>query len=170
MAKTPKSKGFFALDVRQFESVRTKRLGVEEAATYLCLLKSTDQSNVTSSGGVRSVMDYSGLTRAEVKRAIRHLEDSGLIECLEVERKRARKVPRHNLPIYDSRKILSAKEKKVVDAIQTGEEPIGPSAIQAAYRAASKGWIEKRSDGWQVIEHANTVAFIPNSFVQVSVE
>lgn len=39
-------------------------LGVEEAATYLSLLKSTDQSNVTSVGGVRSVMHYSGLARA----------------------------------------------------------------------------------------------------------
>ena len=168
MAKKAKSKGFFALDVHQFERIRQNNLGVEEAATYLSLLKSTDQSNVVSSGGVRSVMDYSGLSRAEVKRAIRHLENRGLIECLEVERKRARKAERYNLPIYDSRRSLSPKERGIVDAIEAGQQPAGNSDIQAAHRAASKGWVEKRSDGWQIIEHANTVAFIPNSFVQVS--
>lgn len=168
MAKKAKSKGFFALDVHQFERIRQNGLGVEEAATYLSLLKSTDQSNVVSSGGVRSVMDYSGLSRAEVKRAIRHLENRGLVECLEVERKRARKAERHNLPIHDSRRSLSPKEQGIVDAIEAGQQPIGNSNIQAAHRAASKGWVEKRSDGWQIIEHSNTVAFIPNSFVQVS--
>ena len=168
MAKKAKSKGFFALDVHQFERIHQSGLGVEEAATYLSLLKSTDQSNVVSSGGVRSVMDYSGLSRAEVKRAIRYLENRGLIECLEVERKRARKAERYNLPIHDSRRSLSPKERGIVDAIEAGQQPAGNSDIQAAHRAASKGWVEKRSDGWQIIEHANTVAFIPNSFVQVS--
>ena len=168
MAKKAKSKGFFALDVHQFERIRQNNLGVEEAATYLSLLKSTDQSNVVSSGGVRSVMDYSGLSRAEVRRAIRHLENRGLIECLEVERKRARKAERYNLPIHDSRRSLSPKERGIVDAIEASQQPAGNSDIQAAHRAASKGWVEKRSDGWQIIEHANTVAFIPNSFVQVS--
>jgi hypothetical protein len=91
-----------------------------------------------------------------------------LIECLEVERKRARKAERYNLPIYDSRRSLSPKERGIVDAIEAGQQPAGNSDIQAAHRAASKGWVEKRSDGWQIIEHANTVAFIPNSFVQVS--
>ena len=168
MAKKAKSKGFFALDVHQFERIHQNNLGVEEAATYLSLLKSTDQSNVVSSGGVRSVMEYSGLSRAEVKRAIRHLENRGLIECLEVERKRARKADRYNLPIHDSRRTLSPKERGIVDTIEAGQQPAGNSDIQAAHRAASKGWVEKRADGWQIIEHANTVAFIPNSFVQVS--
>ena len=168
MAKKAKSKGFFALDVHQFERIRQNNLGVEEAATYLSLLKSTDQSNVVSSGGVRSVMDYSGLSRAEVKRAIRHLESRGLVDCLEVERKRARKAERYNLPIHDSRRSLSPKERGIVDAIEAGQQPTGNSDIQAAHRAATKGWIEKRSDDWQIIEYSNTVAFIPNSFVQVS--
>lgn len=168
MAKKAKSKGFFALDVHQFERIRQNGLGVEEAATYLSLLKSTDQGNVTSIGGVRSVMEYSGLSRAEVKRAVKNLENKGLIECLEVERKRARRAERYNLPIRDTRQTLSPKERGIVDAVEAGQQPIGNSDIQAAHRAASKGWIEKRSDGWQVIEHSNTVAFIPNSFVKVS--
>jgi hypothetical protein len=168
MAKKAKSKGFFALDIHQFERIRQNGLGVEEAATYLSLLKSTDQGNVTSSGGVRSVMDYSGLSRAEVKRAIKNLESNRLIECLEVERKRARKAERYNLPIRDTRQSLGLKERGIVDAVEAGQQPAGNSNIQAAHRAATKGWIEKRSDGWQVIEHTNTVAFIPNSFVKVS--
>ena len=168
MAKKAKSKGFFALDIHQFERIQKSGLGVEEAATYLSLLKSTDQSNVVSSGGVRSVMDYSGLTRAEVRRAIRNLENRGLIECLEVERKRARKAERYNLPIYDSRRSLSPMERAVLGAIEIGQQPSGKGDVQAAHRAASKGWIEKRTDGWQPIEHSNTVAFIPNSFVKVS--
>ena len=34
-----KAKGFFALDVNQFERIQTLNLGLEEAATYLCLLE-----------------------------------------------------------------------------------------------------------------------------------
>ncbi len=120
MAKKAKSKGFFALDVHQFERIRQTGLGVEEAATYLSLLKSTDQSNVVSSGGVRSVMDYSGLSRAEVKRAVRNLDAKGLVQCLEIERKRARKAERYNLPIYNSRRGLSPKEKGLFGAIEAG--------------------------------------------------
>jgi hypothetical protein len=168
VARKPKSKGFFALDVHQFSRIRQNGLGVEEAATYLSLLKSTDQGNVVSSGGINSVMSYSGLTRAEVKRAIRNLESKGLVEALEVERKRARTADRYNLPIYDHRPALSPKEHGILEAIEAGQQPAGQSGIQAAHRAASKGWIEKRSDGWQIIEHSNTVAFIPNSFVGVS--
>jgi len=167
MAKKAKNKGFFALDVHQFERIRQNNLGVEEAATYLSLLKSTDQSNVVSVGGVNSVQKYSGLTRAEAKKAIRNLERIGLIETLEVERKRARTAPRQNLPIYDSREPLTGKAKAIVQAIQEGRQPSGPSETGAAYRARDKGWIEKRADGWQILEHSNTVAFIPNSFVQV---
>ena len=70
MAKKAKSKGFFTLDVHQFERIRQNNLGVEEAATYLSLLKSTDQSNVVSVGGVNSVQRYSGLTRAEAKKLL----------------------------------------------------------------------------------------------------
>ncbi|PWE33434.1 hypothetical protein DDZ14_04330 [Maritimibacter sp. 55A14] len=168
MTKKTRSKGFFALDVHQFEGIRQNGLGVEEAATYLSLLKSTDQGNVVSSGGIRSVMNYSGLSRAEVKRAIRNLECRGLIECLEVERERARKAERYNLPIYDSRRSLSLKERGIVDAIEAEQQPAANSDIQAAHRAASKGWVEKLSDGWHIVKHSNTVAFIPNSFVQVS--
>ena len=54
--RKPEGKGFFALDVRQFERICQCGSGVEEAATCLSLLESTDQSNVVSSGGVRSVM------------------------------------------------------------------------------------------------------------------
>lgn len=168
MVKEAKSKGFFALDVHQFERIRQNGFGVEEAATYLSLLKSTDQGNVISCGGVRSVMEYSGLSRAEVKRAIGNLESKGLIECLEVEYKRARKAQRYKLPILDSRQSLGLKERGIVDAIEAGQQPLGSSDIQAAHRAATKGWVEKRSDGWQVIEHSNKVALIPNSFVKVS--
>lgn len=168
MPKKAKNKGFFALDIYQFKLIRQNKLGIEEAATYLALLKSTDQSNVISSGGVRSVMDYSGLTRAEVKRSIRNLEGIDLIKCLKVERIRARKAERYNLPIHDTRRSLSTREQAIVDHIKIGEQPVGQSELQAAHRASAKGWIEKRSDEWQVIEHSNTVAFIPNSFVKTS--
>lgn len=168
MAKTTKSKGFFALDVHQFERIRGAGLGIEEAAAYLCLLTSTDQSNVASSGGINSIMSYSGLSRAEAKRAVRNLEDRRLIECVDVERKRARTVVRHKLPVHDSRRPISAKERAVYEAIEAGKQPASASEVQAAHRAKDKGWVEKRSDGWQVIEHTNEVAFIPNVFVRGS--
>lgn len=63
---------------------------------------------------------------------------------------------------------IGAKEHSVVEAIKAGQQPIGQSDIQAAYRAASKGWIVKQTNGWQLVDNPNTVAFIPNSFVQVT--
>lgn len=98
-----------------------------------------------------------------MKRAIRNLEKNRLIECLEVEPKRARKVERYNLQIRDTRQSFNPKERGIVDAMEAVQQPIGNSDIQAAHRAATQGWIKKRSDGWEVIEHSNTVAFIPNS-------
>ena len=166
MNKEAKSKGFFALDVNQFEKLSESGLGVEEAATYLSLLKSTNQSNVISIGGVQSVVNYSGLTKSEAKRAIINLEGTGLLESLEVERKRARRAERYKLPIFESRKPLSAKERSVLNAIKAGDQPSGKSDVQAAHRASAKGWAEKLSNGWHVVENTNTVAFIPNSFVQ----
>ena len=65
-----KGPGFFALDVHQFERIRTAGLGIEEAAAYLCLLVSTDQGNVVSSGGINSIMTYSGLSRGEAKKGV----------------------------------------------------------------------------------------------------
>ena len=38
--------------------------------------------------------------------------------------------------------------------------------MQAAHRAREKGYLEKRGDLWEIIEHGATVAFIPNSFVR----
>lgn len=165
--KRKKASGFFALDVHQFERVRSSGLGVEEAATYMALLVSTDQSNVTSSGGVNSVMEYTGLTRAEVRKAIGHLEGKRLLAPLSVERKRARAVPRYTLPQHDPRGTLGNMERGVVEGIGAGRQPAGKTELNAAQRAQAKGYIEKRSDGWHILEHANEVAFIPNSFVRV---
>ncbi len=168
MTVKSKSKGFFALDVHQFELIKNYNLGVEEAATYFCLLAGTDQSNVTSSWGINSVVSCAGLTRTEAKRAVQKLDQCGIINCLEVARLRARTAKRYSVPIYDNRRPLSAKEKKIVDSIVAGQPPANPSDVQAAHRAKQKGWIEIRSREWHVIEHSNTVAFIPNSFVKVS--
>ena len=167
-ARKPKAKGFFALDVHQFERIREKGLGIEEAATYLCLLKSTDQTNVTSVGGINSITTYTGLSRAEARKATQRLEQHDLIQSLEVKNKRARTASRYNLPIHDSRPSLAPMERPVVEAIASGQQPQGKIELNAAQRAKDKGYIEKRSDGWHVVEHTNEVAFIPNSFVQVS--
>ena len=92
MTDKKKSKGFFALDVDQFFEIQDKGLGVEEAATYLALMKGTDQTNTISRGGVNSVMEYTGLTRSEAKRAIDNLAKVKLVEKLDVERARAKTV------------------------------------------------------------------------------
>ncbi|TNC63114.1 hypothetical protein [Rubellimicrobium roseum] len=163
--KTP---GFFAVDVHQLDQIRAKNLGVEEAAAYLSLMVSTDQSNIISRGGIHSVTEYTGLTRSEAKRAIQRLEQHGLVRSLEVERKRARTVSRYDIPIHDSRKPLAGKERLLVEAIAAGQQPEGKVELNAAQRAKEKGYIEKRSDGWHILEQVNEVAFIPNSFVRVS--
>lgn len=95
MAKSGKHNGFFALDIHQFEQIKKFGLGVEEAATYLCLLTGTDQSNITSSWGINSVVSCSGLSRTEAKRAVHKLDQCGIIEQLEVTRVRARTAKRY---------------------------------------------------------------------------
>lgn len=161
------AKGFFALDVEQFARIGTNDLGVEEAATYLALMKGTDQSNTVSVGGINSVINYTGLTKSEAKKAVKNLARIGLVDALDVERIRARTAPRHKLPIRDTRRRLAAKEQAVVGAIEAGQQPEGQSEINAANRAADKGWLERLHGGWAVIEHANKVAFIPNQFVHI---
>ena len=163
--KRSKNSGFFALDTHQFRRIPELGLGIEEAATYLALLKSTDESNILSKGGVNSVTNYTGLSRAEVKRSKERLVNVGLIIPCAVERARARTVVRQELPTHDSRTPLAPKEKAIIEAINAGQQPETQSQKQAAHRAAQKGWIENRSDGWRLLETMNKVAFVPNSFV-----
>lgn len=162
-----KARGFFALDVNQFQRIGALNLGLEEAATYLCLLKSTDQGNVTSSGGINSVSTYTGMTRAEVKKAVERLERAGLVRSLVVERQRAKTVPRYSLPIHDKRRALAPKERPVVEAVAAGRQPEGKADLNAAQRALEKGYLERGPNGWHLVPHGNEVAFIPNSFVAV---
>lgn len=164
MAKR-KAQGFFALDIDQFFRIQQRGYGVEEAATYLALMKGTDQTNTVTSGGINSVTNYTGLTKSEAKKSVQNLAKIGLVDPLEVRSIRARTEPRYKLPIHDKRAKLAPKEVALVDALKEGRQPEGQSEINAAHRAASKGWIERRSTGWAIIEHANQVAFIPNSFV-----
>lgn len=165
MTEEKKSKGFFALDVDQFFNIQDKGLGIEEAAAYLALMKGTDQTNTISRGGVNSVTEYTGLTRAEAKRAIDQLVLAKLVERIDVDRLRAKTVPRFKLPPYESRKPLAAQEASVVAAIGAGNQPTSTSDKNAAFRAMGKGWLEKLSTGWAPVPGAQRIAYIPNLFV-----
>lgn len=163
-----KGKGFFALDVVRFFKIRDAGLGIEEAAAYLALMKGTDQSNVLSRGGINSVSEYTGLTRFEAKRAVGNLARAGIIEALDVERARARTVPRYRLDPHETRAALSDVEAEVVAEVELGNPVHGSRESSAAYRAAQKGWIERRGDGWAIVPRSPAVAFVPNLFVQMS--
>lgn len=160
-----KSKGFFALDVDQFFRINSLNLGIEEAATYLALMKGTDETNTVSRGGINSIMEYTGLSRAEAKRAVEKLERYGLLQKIHVERARARTAPRYLLPQHEPRRALAKAEADVVARIEAGQQPQGKTEINAAYRAEQKGWIEKQSQGWAPLPPTRRVAFIPNTFV-----
>lgn len=160
-----KSKGFFALDVDQFFKIQDKGLGIEEAATYLALMKGTDQTNTISRGGVNSVMEYTGLTRSEAKRAIDNLARVDLIEKLDVERARAKTVPRFKLPPNERRAPLTALEATAMAEIEAGRQPTTTKDKNTAFRAGQKGWIEKLSTGWAAVLASQRIAFIPNMFV-----
>ncbi len=54
-----KRKGFFALDVDQFE--RAVDLGLEPAAAYLALMAGTDQSNTVSAWGANAIATHNGI-------------------------------------------------------------------------------------------------------------
>jgi hypothetical protein len=162
----PKSPGFFALDYNQFERIQNEGLGIEEAAAYLSLMVNTDRSNVTSTGGIKSVTSYSGLTATEAKKAIARLAKLQLVNPLDVANNRTQTKPRYNLPIHDKRDQLVGKEQQIVAAIAAGRQPTGTKELSAAQRVQAKGHIEKRSTGWHILEQPNEVAFIPNSFVR----
>lgn len=159
------SKGFFAVDIVQFEKIRSLNLGIEEAATYLSLLAGSDQSNTFSSWGIQGIRRYTGFTRAEAQVAVYNLVRSGLIEELFVKNKHTRTKPRYRLPIHESRSALSGKEKAILETIASGAQPSNKGEAQAAHRAKHKGWLARDGAGWKVAEHSNEVAFIPNSFV-----
>lgn len=160
-----KAKGFFALDLDQFLQIGRVNLGIEEAATYLALMKGTDESNSISRGGIHSIMEYTGLSRSEAKRAVDHLERHHLVSKVDVERARARTVPRYILPAHEPRKPLAKAEADVLALIGSGQQPQSKTEVNAAYRAEQKGWIEKQSQGWAPLPASRRVAFIPNTFV-----
>lgn len=164
--KKTKNNGFFTLDVKRFASIQKLGLGVEEAASYLALMVSTDETNVTSAGGIKSISTYTGLTSTEARKAVGTLQKKGLVEALPVERARARKVARFSLPVHDQRSPLSDMEKAVVTALAAGIQPERSQDVSAAHRAKQKGYLERLADVWHVIEHKSTVAYIPNRFVR----
>lgn len=170
MTDEKKGKGFFTLDVDQFFKIQDRGLGIEEAATYLALMKGTDQTNTISRGGVNSVMKYTGLTRSEAKRAIDNLARVELIEKLDVERVRAKTVPRFKLPMHEARKALTALEAEAVASIKAGEHPTSKASINTAQRAAQKGWIERLSTGWAPVPASQRIAYVPNIFVDMKGE
>lgn len=151
MTDEKKSKGFFALDVDQFFKIEERGLGIEEAATYLALMKGTDQTNTISRGGVNSVMEYTGLARSEAKRAIDNLARVELVEKLDVERARAKTVPRFKLHPHKCRTPLTALEAFAVAEIEAGRQPTTTKDKNTTFRAQQKGWIEKLSTGWAAV-------------------
>lgn len=167
MTQEKKGKGFFALDVDQFFKIQDKGLGIEEAATYLALMKGTDQTNTISRGGVNSVMEYTGLSRSEAKRAIDNLASVNLVEKLDVERARAKTVPRFKLPPHEGRTPLTALEASVVAEIEAGRQPTSTKDKNTAFRAQQKGWIEKLSTGWAAVPVSQRIAYVPNMFVDM---
>ena len=158
------SKGFFAVDIVQFEKVRSRNLGILEAATYLTLLAGTDQSNTLSSWGINAIRNQTGFTRAEANRAIDNLVQCGLIEKLCVNNIYTKTEPRYRLPIHENRRALTGKEKAIFEIIASGAQPSNKGETQAAHRAKDKGWLARNGAEWKIAEHANVVAFIPNSF------
>jgi len=167
MPDEKKGKGFFTLDVDQFYKIQDKGLGIEEAATYLALMKDTDQTNTISRGGVNSVMEYTGLARAEAKRAIDSLARVELVEKLDVERARAKTVPRFKLPPHEGRTALTELEASVVAEIEAGRQPTTTKDKNTAFRAQQKGWIEKLSTGWAAVPASQRIAYVPNMFVDM---
>jgi hypothetical protein len=167
MTNEKKGKGFFVLDMDQFFKIQDKGLGIEEAATYLALMKGTDQTNTISRGGVNSVMEYTGLARSEAKRAIDNLARVNLVEKLDVERVRAKTVPRFKLHPHEGRSPLTALEASVVAEIEAGMQPTTSKDKNTAFRAQQKGWIEKLSTGWAAVPILQQIAYVPNMFVDM---
>lgn len=165
MTDEKKGRGFFALDLDQFFKIQDKGLGIEEAATYLALMKGTDQTNTISRGGVNSVMKYTGLARSEAKKAIANLARIELVEVLDVERIRARTAERYRLPTHEGRQPLTALEASVVADLELGLQPTTTKDKNTAFRAGQKGWIERLSTGWAAVPASQRIAFIPNMFV-----
>jgi hypothetical protein len=128
--------------MQQFE--RAGKLGLIPAAAYLALMAGTEESNTVSSWGIHAISENTGLTRHEAKQAVAALIRGGLMVELDAARARTRTKPRYRLLMTEKRPALAPKEQAALEAIKSGSMP----DTQAAYRAASKGWIEKINGTW----------------------
>ncbi len=111
-----KRKGFFALDVDQFE--RAADLGLEPATAYLALMAGTDQSNTVSAWGINAIVTHTGLTRHEAKHAVTSLAKNDLLHELEGARTRARTKPRYSLPVQDKRPTAARLRSRLPDHLK----------------------------------------------------
>jgi len=130
------------LDVDQYARIKQAGLEIEVAVTYAALMKSTDETNTISRGGINSVVEYTGLTRSKAKRSVNNLVRAGLIEVLDVDRIRARTVPRYRLPYFEGRTALASLEEGIVSKVDRGGQPEGQSEIAAAQRATKKAGLK----------------------------
>ena len=168
MAKKKKARsGYFIIDGSQIDRI-AKNYGLEEMAAYVSLAVSTDESNTSTVGGINSIMKYSGLTRGETKKAIETLHKAGIVEVLDVERKRARSAKRYSLPVHDNRSHMTTLEHKAAQNAVNGKPAKDNQETQALYRAKNKGWVEKLSTGWEPISHNPNRVFVPNNFARVN--
>jgi hypothetical protein len=162
-AAPKKGNGFFAADINQFK--RAVEIGLEPAVAYLALMAGTEQTNTISYWGINAITESTGLTRHEAKRAVDALSRAGLLEILDIVRKRARTLPRYRLPRLEARQPLATLEKAALDRVRAGLPP----EANAAARASEKGWIQRVANRWEEVPAEADLGFLPNSFVRTRV-
>jgi len=137
--------GFFAVDSRIWPKIC--ELGMNEPVAYLVQARGTGRDNRTTTWSVESIERYTGISRHRAAAAVKNLQAKGFTRLLRGGTKPKYELIPYADPIKTVRKELSRFEQYVVDRIARGEELNEPREKQAAYRAATKGWLAADGTG-----------------------
>jgi hypothetical protein len=159
--------GFFAIDRRTWAKLSVPGR-MNEAVSYLVQARGTGRDNCTTSWSVEAVERYTGISRGKAKLAVQRLQADGFSRLL-----RGGTKPKYELVPYiiptGQRDDLSPFELHVVDLIRRSGEVENAREKQAAYRAASKGWLTRDAQGQFTIAPAPEITpdliWLPNELV-----
>jgi len=137
--------GFFAVDSRIWPKIC--ELGINEPVAYLVQARGTGRDNRTTAWSVESIERYTGISRHRAAAAVKNLQAKEFTRLLRGGTKPKYELIPYADPMKTLRRELSPLEQYVVDRIARGEEIDEPREKQAAYRAATKGWLAADGTG-----------------------
>jgi len=158
--QTEKSRGdFFGVDIATYHAVCD--LGDPDiAAGYLILAAGTGADNQTSTWSREAINQRTSLTWRRADKVVKTLIEKGFASWA---RQGAR--PRLTLHYKEMRQKITPKVQKVVEKIQLGGVPEGPSEMACARQALNLGYLAFEDGEWSELQ-GHKLTWLPKSFVE----